>query len=97
MCISNKSFKKIKDSLQDIRLHRKDFEGGYSARVLDTKVTSPFFKEKFPKYANKESAFLTLATRERIKWTQTEGQALKIRNIQLKKSFLTILDEIQEK
>ncbi len=53
--------KKICDPTQDIRLHRTDFEGGYSARVLDTKVTSPFFKDYFPKYANKESAFLTLA------------------------------------
>ena len=29
--------KKISDPDQDIRLHRTDFENGYSARVLDTK------------------------------------------------------------
>ncbi len=62
--------KKIVTPTQDIRLHRTDFENGYSARVLDTQVISPFFKDNFPKYANKESSFLTLATRERIKWTK---------------------------
>jgi DNA (cytosine-5)-methyltransferase 1 len=69
--------KKIAQPTQDIRLHRTDFENGYSARVLDTQVTSPFFKDYFPKYANKESSFLTLATRERIKWTKEEGESLK--------------------
>jgi len=37
--------KKIHKPTQDIRLHRTDFENGYSARVLDTQVTSPFFKD----------------------------------------------------
>jgi DNA (cytosine-5)-methyltransferase 1 len=87
--------KKAIQSEQDIRLHRVDFEGGYSARTLDTKVTAPFFKQYFPKYANKESAFLTLATRERLKWTLDEGLQLKIRNKDVKASFLTILDVVQ--
>jgi DNA (cytosine-5)-methyltransferase 1 len=56
--------KKILEPTQDIRLHRTDFDGGYSARSLDTKITTLFFKNHFPKYANKESSFLTLATRE---------------------------------
>lgn len=87
--------KKSLDSEQDIRLHRTDFEGGYSARSLDTKVTTPFFKQHFPKYANKESAFLTLATRERIKWTVEEGDNIKTRNKQVKKSFLILLGAAQ--
>lgn len=87
--------KKINDPKQDIRLHRTDFEKGYSARVLDTQVTSPFFKDNFPKYANKESAFLTLATRERIKWTKDEGNNLKIRDKKLKASFLNIFEQIE--
>jgi DNA (cytosine-5)-methyltransferase 1 len=87
--------KKTIDSEQDIRLHRVDFDGGYSARSLDTKYTSPFFKRHFPKYANKESAFLTLATRERIKWTREDGQNLKIRGKKLKETFLTILDDVE--
>ncbi len=87
--------KKIYEPSQDVRLHRTDFENGYSARVLDTQVTSPFFKDNFPKYANKESAFLTLATRERIKWTKEEGDNLKIRDKKLKSCFLNIFEQIE--
>ncbi|TAG06392.1 MAG: DNA methyltransferase [Cytophagia bacterium] len=87
--------KKIYEPKQDIRLHRTDFENGYSARVLDTQVTSPFFKDNFPKYANKESSFLTLATRERIKWTKDEGDNLKIRDKKLKACFLNIFEQVE--
>ena len=88
--------KKILEPNQDIRLHRMDFEGGYSARSLDTKITTLFFKNHFPKYANKESSFLTLATRERIKWTKVEGQSLKIRDKKLRESFLNIFEQVEE-
>ncbi len=88
--------KKILEPAQDVRLHRTDFEGGYSARSLDTKVTTLFFKDNFPKYANKESSFLTLATRERIKWTKDEGQNLKIRDKKLRTSFLNVFEEIEQ-
>ncbi len=87
--------KKILTPEQDIRLHRTDFENGYSARVLDTKFTSPFFKRHFPKYANKESAFLTMATRAQIKWTKEDGLNLKIRNKNLKISFLNVFDQVE--
>lgn len=89
--------KKILEPAQDVRLHRTDFENGYSARSLDTKITTPFFKNHFPKYANKESSFLTIATREKIKWTKDEGQNLKIRNKKLRESFLDIFEQIEEK
>ncbi len=89
--------KKIIEPKQDVRLHRVDFENGYSARVLDTKFTSPFFKTHFPKYANKESSFLTLATREQIKWTKDEGINLKIRDKKLRESFLNIFEMIEVK
>ncbi len=88
--------KKTLEPAQDIRLHRTDFEGGYSARSLDTKITTLFFKDKFPKYANKESSFLTLATRERIKWTKDEGQSLKIRDKKLRESFLSVFEQIEQ-
>lgn len=87
--------KKIIDPKQDIRLPRADFENGYSGRSLDTRITSPFFKKYFPKYANKETSFLTLSTRERIKWTIDDGNNLKIRNINLKKCFLDVFDQIE--
>jgi DNA (cytosine-5)-methyltransferase 1 len=88
--------KKIIDPEQDIRLPRTEFEDGYSGRSLDTHVITPFFKRHFPRYANKETAFLTLATRESIRWTLTDGQALKIRNDELKHVFLEVLDAIQQ-
>jgi len=87
--------KKISEPKQDIRLHRTDFENGYSARSLDTKFTTPFFKKYFPKYANKESSFLTLATRERIRWTKDEGKGLKIRDKKLRNSFLNVFEQIE--
>ncbi len=89
--------KKITTPEQDIRLHRTDFNGGYSARSLDTQVTAIFFKQHFPKYANKETAFLTLATREKIKWDKRNGKNLKIRNKELKNSYLNIFDNIENK
>jgi len=89
--------KKIINPEQDIRLHRTDFNNGYSARSLDTEITTPFFKDKFPRYANKETSFLTLSTRERIKWTKKEGNALKIRNKALKESFLNVFENIEER
>ncbi len=87
--------KKILEPNQDIRLHRADFENGYSARMLDTKITTPFLKEKFPRYANKETAFLTLAIREKIAWTKKDGKNLKIRNKELKEAFLNIFEQIE--
>jgi len=87
--------KKILAPKQDIRLHRTDFRGGYSARSLDTSATAPFFKQHFPRYANKESAFLTLATREKIKWNLTDGKNLKIRDKAVKNSFLQIFEAVQ--
>ncbi len=95
--VATSLLKKIINPKQDVRLHRTDFKNGYSARSLDTKFVSPFFKKYFPKYANKESAFLTLTTREKIKWTINEGKSLKIRNKELKHSFLNIFNEIEVK
>ena len=87
--------KKIISPEQDIRLHMAKFENGYSARVLDTRVTSPFFKKYFPTYANKETAFLTKATRAEIIWNLTEGKKLPFRSRQLVEPFLNLMDKIQ--
>jgi DNA (cytosine-5)-methyltransferase 1 len=88
--------KKIADPQQDIRLHRTDFEGGYSARSLDTDITTPFFKQHFPKYANKESGFLSMATRAQIPWTKADGTHIRTRaSKEFMNSFLEILDAVQ--
>jgi DNA (cytosine-5)-methyltransferase 1 len=71
------------------------FINGYSARVLDTKVTTPFFKSKFPKYANKETAFLTKATRAEIIWNFEEGFKLPLRSKSLVTPFLQLIDKIE--
>jgi DNA (cytosine-5)-methyltransferase 1 len=81
---------------QDIRLHMSKFENGYSARGLDTKITTAFFKEYFPKYANKETAFLTKATRSEIIWDFTEGKRLPLRSKGLIDPFLNLIDKIQK-
>jgi DNA (cytosine-5)-methyltransferase 1 len=87
---------KIRNPEQDVRYHRRDFEGGYSARSLDTKVTTPFFKKYFPRYAHKESAFLSMSTRERIPWTKKDGMQLKIRDRTIKESFIEIIEFVQD-
>jgi len=90
--------KKIDGPKQDIRLHRTDFEGGYSARSLDTDVTTPFFKKHFPKYANKESGFLSMATRAQIPWTKKDGSRIRTRaSKEFMSSFLEIFDAIESK
>ena len=90
--------KKVTDPTQDIRLHRTDFEGGYSARSLDTEITTPFFKQYFPKYANKESGFLSMATRTQIPWTKKDGNRIKTRaSKEFMNSFLEIFDAVESK
>jgi len=89
--------KKIIDPAQDIRLHKKKFTGGYSARTLDTKITTPFFKQHFPKYANKESGFLSLVTRVDIPWNKSEEMNIATRSKNELHSFLEILDAIENK
>ena len=87
--------KKIITPEQDIRIHMAKLGNGYSARVLDTQVTTPFFKKYFPKYANKETAFLTKATRAEIIWTLKEGKKLPFRSKILVEPFLNLMDMIQ--
>lgn len=81
---------------QDIRLHMSKFENGYSARGLDTNITTPFFKKYFPKYANKETAFLTKATRSEIIWNSKEGKKLPLRSKDLIDPFLNLIGKIQK-
>jgi len=83
--------KKITDPAQDIRLHKQKFAGGYSARSLDTKVTVPFFKQHFPRYANKESGFLSLVTRVDIPWNLSEENNIATQSKTLH-NFLVIID-----
>jgi len=85
--------KKIVDPNQDIRLHREEFNGGYSGRTLDTRVITPWLKEKFRRYAPKESAWLTRSIEQPHPFTLDFPG--KIRDKQVKKSFLSILNDIE--
>lgn len=89
--------KKILSPEQDIRLHKVEFEGGYSARVLDTKVTAPFFKKYFLKYSNKETSFLTKTTRSDVEFTFENETRLSIRNKPVRKAFINIIESVQRK
>jgi len=86
--------KKIETPSQDIRLHREEFNGGYSARVYDTKHITPFLKQKFPKIAMKESAWLTRSIEQPHPfYLNFPG---KIKDKRVKEAFLRILHDIEE-
>lgn len=86
--------KKIVSPAQDIRYHRDEFHGGYSGRSLDTNVVTPWLKEHFPRFAPKESGWLTRSIEQPHPFTmQFPG---KVRNKDVKNAFLSILNDIQE-
>jgi len=85
--------KKIVDQDQDIRLHREEFSRGYSGRTLDTNVITPWLKREFPRYAPKESGWLTRSIEQPHPFTLDFPG--KIRDKQVKQSFLSILDDIE--
>lgn len=85
--------KKVVSPNQDIRLHRKEFKGGYSGRSLDTHVTTPWLKHHFPKFAPKESGWLTRSIEQPHPFNKEFPG--KIRNEKVKEAFLSILDSIE--
>ena len=88
---------KIVEPHQDIRLHKKKFINGYSARTIDTKNTTPFFKRHFQRYANKESGFLSLVTRVDVPWNLSEESNIAGRSKDTLHCFLTLLDAVENK
>lgn len=87
--------KKIVSPEQDIRLHREEFEGGYSGRSLDTNVVTPWLKEHLPRFAPKESGWLTRSIEQPRPFTMDFPG--KIRNKEVKNAFLSILNDVEEK
>jgi len=86
--------KKIVSPEQDIRLHREEFEGGYSGRSLDTNVVTPWLKKNFPRFAPKESGWLTRSIEQPHPFTMDFPGKIKNRNV--KNAFLSILHDIEE-
>jgi len=87
--------KKIESPSQDVRLHREEFKDGYSGRGLDTNVVTPWLKEHFPKFAPKESGWLTRSIEQPHPFTKNFPG--KIRNVNVKNAFLSILEDVEEK
>lgn len=84
---------KIIDPKRDIRLHQSNLKKGYSGRTLDTRVITPFMKEKrFP--AMVESGWLTRS------FEQNSPYDLKYRGKitppKLKQAFLVAVDYIEK-
>jgi len=85
--------KKIENPKQDIRYHKHELKGGYSARTLDTNYITPFFKKYFRRLSMKESGWLTRSIEQPQAFTlRFKG---KIRDKEVKESFLRIIDDLE--
>ena len=86
-------FYKIENPEQDIRKHQAQIPEGYAGRRFDTQIITPFLKEKqFPAMA--ESGWLTRSLEQPYPYIlDYQG---KITPIDLKISFLEILDLLQK-
>lgn len=86
------SIYKIKHPKQDIRLHRKEFENGFSGRSFDTKYITPTLKQiGLPSMAESGWLSRTLETSE----SYNLNYKANIGNKKVKKAFLELLNEIQ--
>lgn len=84
--------KKIITPDQDIRLHKTDFEGGYSGRSLDTAVVTPFLKDQGLK-SMAESGWLTRSLEQPHSFDLNFPG--KIRDQSIKDGFLHVLDIVE--
>lgn len=84
--------KKVLSPDQDIRLHRAEFDGGFSGRRLDTKIVTPFLRsKKFPSMS--ESGWLTRSFEQSHPFDLDYPG--KITPKILKESFLSLIDVAQ--
>ena len=85
---------KIFDPKQDIRKHQHNMAGGYSGRTIDTRNITPFLqKVGFPAMA--ESGWLTRSLEQNRPFDKKFPG--KIRLGGLKKAFLQVIENIEEK
>ena len=80
---------------QDVRIHQANMKNGYSGRSFDTKYITPFLKEKNFLGAMKESGWLTRTLELNLPYNLDYPG--KISNKKVKKAFLQILNDIEEK
>lgn len=90
-------FYKFLHPSQDIRYHQTELSNkdvkGYSGRSFDTKVITPFLKEKRMRGAMKESGWLTRSLEQKHPYDLDFPGAIQNKNV--KKSFLYILNDIE--
>lgn len=92
--------RKIIDPQQDIRYHQEGLRNpdgnkvGYSGRSLDTNVITPWLKKRFPRFAPKESGWLTRSIEQPHPFTKEFPG--KIRNKKVKDAFLFILNDVED-
>ncbi len=79
---------------QDIRFHQANMNNGYSGRSFDTRFITPFLKQKQFLGAMKESGWLTRSLEQNLPYILDYPG--KISNIDVKKAFLEILDDIEK-
>jgi len=86
--------KKALEPSQDVRNHQQGLQNGYSGRVLDTKVVTPFLRENhFPAMA--ESRWLNRILELKIPYTLSYQGAITPKS--LKDAFLQTLDYVEGK
>lgn len=86
------SIYKINHPEQDIRLHRKEFENGFSGRSFDTKYITPTLKQiGLPSMAESGWLSRTLETSE----SYNLNYKANIGNRKVKKAFLELIHEIE--
>lgn len=79
---------------QDVRYHQTELPNGYSGRSFDTKYVTPFLKEKGLTHMA-ESGWLTRSLEQPYPYDLNyQG---KIRNVELRKAFLDIMNSIEVK
>jgi DNA (cytosine-5)-methyltransferase 1 len=88
------TLKKIITPDQDIRLHKVEFENGYSGRSLDTAVVTPFLKDNNLK-CMAESGWLTRSLEQTHPFSLDFPGA--IRDQEIKDAFLQIINDIETK
>lgn len=87
--------KKIEDPSQDIRLHKTEFNQGYSGRSYDTANITPFLKRELPRIAMAESGWLTRSIEQPHPFDLDFPG--KIRNLAVKDAFLGIIKDIENR
>jgi len=87
------ALKKCLDPDQDIRIHQKQMDGGFSGRALDTRVTTPFLtRQNFP-YMGSGSGWLTRSLEQEHPYDFNYSGNIKPK--ELKDAFLKAVDMIE--